>query len=160
MQTFFEEYLSILQDCHTGILKALEGLPPGALDWKPGADMNSISVLVFHLTGAERYWIGDVAAGEPSNRDRAAEFKVHDLGLDTIKKRLEDNLAYASKTLERFTLQDLEARRASPREGREVTVAWAFLHALEHATLHLGHIQMTRQLWEQSKGNDQVRRGP
>jgi hypothetical protein len=25
------------------------------------------------------------------------------------------------------------------------------LHALEHATLHLGQIQLTRQLWEQSK---------
>jgi hypothetical protein len=26
------------------------------------------------------------------------------------------------------------------------------LHALEHANLHLGHIQITRQLWEGSKG--------
>jgi uncharacterized damage-inducible protein DinB len=152
MQTFFEEYLNILQACHTSILEALEGLPPSALDWISGADMNSISVLVFHLTGAERYWIGDVAAQEPSNRDRAAEFKVHDVGMDVLKKRLEDNLAYARKTLERFTLRDLEARRISPREGREVTVAWALLHALEHATLHLGHIQITRQLWELSKG--------
>jgi hypothetical protein len=72
--------------------------------------------------------------------------------MDVLKKRLEDNLAYARKTLERFTLRDLEARRISPREGREVTVAWALLHALEHATLHLGHIQITRQLWELSKG--------
>jgi hypothetical protein len=31
-------------------------------------------------------------------------------------------------------------------------VAWALLHALEHTTLHLGQIQLTRQLWEQVKG--------
>ena len=72
MQTFFEDYLNILQACHTDILKALDGLSPDALDWISGPEMNSISVMVFHLTGAERYWIGDVAAQEPSDRDRAS----------------------------------------------------------------------------------------
>jgi hypothetical protein len=105
------------------------------------------------LTGAERYWIGDVVAQEPSDRDRDSEFKVHDMGIDVIKKRLDDSLAYARKTLEKLTLQDLEASRTSPRDGRKFTVAWALLHALEHSNLHLGHIQITRQLWMTSKGN-------
>lgn len=153
MQTFFEDYLNILQACHTDVLKALDGLPPAALDWVSGPEMNSISVLVFHLTGAERYWIGDVAAQEPSDRDRDSEFKVHDVGMDVIRKRLDDSLAYARKTLEKLTLQDLEASRTSPRDGRKFTVAWALLHALEHTNLHLGHIQITRQLWMESKGN-------
>ena len=80
MQPFFSAYLDLLQDCHNGILQALEGLPPAALDWVPGQDMNSVSVLIFHLTGAERFWIGDIAAQEPSNRDRNAEFQVHAWG--------------------------------------------------------------------------------
>jgi uncharacterized damage-inducible protein DinB len=153
MQTFFEDYLNILGTSHSDILKALDGLPPAALDWVSGPEMNSISVLVFHLTGAERYWIGDVAAQEPSDRDRDAEFKVHDVGIDVIRKRLDDSLAYTRKTLEKLTLQDLEASRTSPRDGRKFTVAWALLHALEHTNLHLGHIQITRQLWMESKGN-------
>jgi uncharacterized damage-inducible protein DinB len=153
MQTFYKEYLNILEACHTDIIKALDGLPPAALDWIPGPEMNSISVLVFHLTGAEKYWIGDVALQESSNRDRDAEFKVHDLGVDVVKKRLDDYLAYARKALEKLTLQDLEETRISPRDGNKFTVAWALLHAFEHANLHLGHIQMNRQLWEQSKGN-------
>ena len=153
MQTFFEDYLNILGTSHTDILKALDGLPPAALDWVSGPEMNSISILVFHLTGAERYWIGDVAAQEPSDRDRASEFKVHDVGMDAVRKRLDDSLAYARKTLEKLTLQDLEASRTSPRDGRKFTVAWALLHALEHANLHLGHIQITRQLWMESRGN-------
>ena len=153
MQTFYKEYLNILQSSHTDILKALDGLPPAALDWTPGPDMNSISVLVFHLTGAERFWIGDVAAQDPTERDRDAEFKVHDVGMDVLKKRLADNMEYARTVLEKFTLQDLETSHISARDGREFTVAWALLHALEHDTLHLGHIQLTRQLWEQSKGN-------
>jgi uncharacterized damage-inducible protein DinB len=152
MQTFFENYLDLLQDCHNGILQALEGLPPAALDWVPGQDMNSIAVLLAHITGSVRYWIGDIAAQEPSNRDRAAEFRVHRVEADVFRKRLEDNLEYARNVLDKMSLQDLESTRVSSN-GRELTVGWALLHALEHATSHLGQIQLTRQLWEQSKGS-------
>jgi len=149
MQIFFKDYLNLLQDCHNGILQAIEGLPSEALDWVPGEDMNSISVLVFHTTGSVRFWIGDIAAQEPSNRDREAEFRVRGVGVDTLDKRLADNLEYVSSVLERMSLQDLERTRVRPSDGREFTVAWALLHALEHATSHLGQIQITRQLWEQ-----------
>jgi uncharacterized damage-inducible protein DinB len=153
MQTFFTDYVNLLQQSHNEILEALEELPSAALDWSPGPDMNSISVLVFHLTGAERYWIGDVAAQDPKERDRDAEFRVHDVGMDVLKKRLADDLEYARNALSNFTVQDLETTRVSARDGRTFTVAWALLHALEHTTLHLGQIQLTRQLWEQSKGD-------
>jgi uncharacterized damage-inducible protein DinB len=150
MQSFFINYLNILQQCHSDIQKALDGLPPAALDWSPGPEMNSISVLVFHLTGAERYWIGDVAAQDSTERDRDAEFKVRDVDVNVLKKRLVDNLEYARTALEKFSVQNLETTRVSARDGHEFTVAWALLHALEHSTLHLGQIQLTRQLWEQS----------
>jgi len=153
MQTYFADYLTLLQGCHNDIHKALDGLSPDALDWVPGKDMNSISVLVVHLTGAERFWIGDVAAQEPSDRNRDAEFKVKGLGADALKKRLDDTLAYSSAALEKFTLQDLELSRRSPQTDREFTVGWALLHALEHATEHKGQIQLTRQLWEQKESN-------
>ena len=149
MQTYFADYFSLLQSCHNDIHKAIDDLPPEALDWVRGKDMNSISVLVFHLTGAERFWIGDVAAQEPSDRNRDSEFKVKDLGTDTLKKRLDEALSYAKAALEKFSLQDLETPRRSPQTDREFTVGWALLHALEHATEHKGQIQLTRQLWEQ-----------
>ncbi len=151
MQTFFKDYLEMMRTRHEEILKALDGLPLDALDWIPASDTNSISVMIFHLTGAERYWIGDVAAQEPSNRDRDAEFKVYGGGMDVLKKRLDDSLAYARKALDKFSVQGLEALRGVPRDKHNVTVGWALLHALEHMTLHLGHIQITRQLWEQRK---------
>ena len=153
MQTFFKDYLNLLQGCHKDILEALEGLSPAALDWTPGPETNSISVLVFHITGSERYWIGDVAAQDPAERDRDAEFRVHDVEVEVLKKRLADNLEYACTVLDKMSLQDLESMRISPGNGREYTVAWALLHALEHATSHLGQIQITRQLWETSNMN-------
>ena len=149
MQSFFTSYLDLLQDCHNGILEALEGLSQDGLDWIPGRDMNSIAVLLAHITGSERYWIGDIAAQESSNRNRDAEFRVHGVEVDALRKRLADNLEYARNVLEKMSLEDLESARVSPNNEREYTVAWALLHALEHATSHLGQIQITRQLWEQ-----------
>ena len=113
MQPFFENYLDLLQDCHNGILQALEGLPQSALDWVPGQDMNSISVLLAHITGSVRYWIGDIAAQEPSNRDRAAEFRVHGVEAEVFRKKFADNLDYARNVLDKMSLEDLESTRVS-----------------------------------------------
>lgn len=151
MHAFFADYLNLLKKCHDNIHKTMDGLPPEALDWVPGADMNSICVLVYHITGAERFWVGDVALQEPSNRDRDAEFKVKNLGEEFLRKRLDDGFAYTAAALERLTMQDLETPRTSARGT--FTIGWALLHALEHSHLHLGHLQITRQLWDQKKGN-------
>ena len=66
----------------------------------------------------------------------------------TLKARLTDTLAHSQTVLERLPLPYLEATQVSPRDGREFTVAWCLAHALEHTALHLGQMQITRQLWE------------
>ncbi|MFN8385903.1 MAG: DUF1572 family protein [Anaerolineales bacterium] len=105
MQQFFTDYLALLQDCHNGIIEAIDGLPSDALDWAPGQEMNSISVLVFHTTGSVRFWIGDIAAQESSNRDRDTEFRVRGVGMDILKQRLADNLEYARTALDKMSLK-------------------------------------------------------
>jgi len=153
MQPFFEDYLNNLQELHNDIKNAIEALPQTAFGWiPPESSLNSLSVLIVHLTGAERYWIGDVIARGSSGRDREAEFQVREMRLDVLTDRLDDNLMYVRCVLERLTLQDLETSRISPRNGCEVTVAWALAHALKHTALHVGHIQIMRQLWEQQAG--------
>ena len=111
--------------------------------------MNSLCVVVVHATGAERYWIGDVAGRDPSGRDRAAEFRAHGLDAAALKRRLDETLAHSRGVLEGLTSQDLEDLRVSPRDGRKFTVAWSLAHALEHTAIHLGHMQIVRQLWDQ-----------
>ena len=149
MDTFFESYLNHLGALHEDIEKAIAGLQPEALDWSPGPEMNSITVLVVHLAGAERYWIGDVVCGDPSNRGREAEFRAQGLGGQALQARLADGLAYAANALESLTLSDLGKEKTTNRDGRTFSVAWALLHALEHTAIHLGQVQLTRQLWEQ-----------
>jgi uncharacterized damage-inducible protein DinB len=151
MQTFFANYLNNLQELHDEIRTAIKGLPQSALDWTPGEGINSLNALVVHLTGAERYWIGDVIAGESSGRDREAEFQVQRLSEEQLTQHLSDNEKYIRKVLEPFALQELDALRTSPRNARSVTVGWALCHVLKHTSLHLGHMQITRQLWKQRK---------
>lgn len=149
MATFFDEYLDRLEALHAEIEGAMEGLPQAALDWAPAADVPSICVLVTHLTGAERYWIGDVAGVDSSGRDREAEFRAQGTSLSALKKGLQNSRAYARGLLGKLELGDLEAMRVSTRDARPFSVAWALLHALEHTAIHLGHVQILRQLWDQ-----------
>ncbi len=152
MHTIFLAYLDRLCELHTDIERAIEGLSQSALDWVPGPDMNSICVLIVHLTGAERFWIGDVAGNDPVGRDRDAEFRARGLDASVLRDRLSDTIVYCRNLLGRLTIEDLESPRQSPIDGRQITVAWALAHALEHTGIHLGHIQITRQLWEQRRG--------
>jgi len=149
METYYEAYVDILQALHAGAEQAITGLSKEALDWTPGFEVNSLCVLTVHMTGAERYWIGDVVGRDPSGRDRDTEFKASGLDEAGLKERLAETLAHSRGVLERLTLADLEGMCVSPRDGKRFTIAWALAHALEHTALHLGHMQILRQLWDQ-----------
>lgn len=141
-------YLKCLETLHVDMQRLLEGLPLAALDWSPGPEMNTLGVLAVHVAGSERYWIGEVAGGDPANRDRPAEFRSRGLDGATLTGRLAASLVHSRATLEKLSLPELEAQRTLA-DGHGVTVAWALFHNLEHLALHVGQIQLTRQLWEQ-----------
>jgi uncharacterized damage-inducible protein DinB len=153
MQKFFDDYLKNLNELHDDVRSAIKGLPLTALDWTPYPGFNSISVLAVHIAGAERYWLSDVIAGIDSGRDREAEFQVRNLEPEVITGRLTDSWGFVQGVLAELTLQDLDAKCISPRDGREVAVGWALGHVLKHTALHVGHIQITRQLWGNQSGN-------
>ncbi len=150
MIPFYEALSDRFHELHVGILKDLESLPAEALDWKPAPETNSVSVIIVHLTGAERFLIGDVIMKDPSNRNREAEFLVKEMSKADLIRRLNDTEAYLSAAFEGLRMPDLEATRLHPRHGTQVSVSWALLHALEHAAAHVGHLQLTVQLWHQS----------
>jgi uncharacterized damage-inducible protein DinB len=154
VEPFFADYLDRLEMLHADVQAAIQGLPQQALDWVPGPEMNSLSVLAVHLAGAERYWLGDVVTGQSSGRDRDAEFQVHGLRSKVLIERLADSLAYVRTVLSELSLQDLAQPHTSPRDGRLYTVGWALAHALEHTALHTGQIQLTRQLWDLHRQED------
>ncbi len=151
MEPFFQDYLTELDKRHNEMLQAIDGLPQEALDWTPGPEINSIDVLVTHAIGAERYWIGDVALGEPSSRDREAEFRVKGVKVNDLRKRINQATEYAHYALAKLIEKDLDTERMDLRDGKTYRVGYALLHAMTHTGLHVGHMQLMRQLWEQAK---------
>jgi uncharacterized damage-inducible protein DinB len=152
MHVILNAYLERLVALHSDIWRAIAGLPPEALDWIPRPGMNSLSVQVVHLAGAERYWIGDMAGEDPSGRVREAEFQVTGLQVEALATLLTETLIHSQKVIESLTVDDLGAKRRSVRDGETYLVAWCLAHALEHTGLHLGQIQITRDLWEAERG--------
>ena len=146
MQTLYADWLNNLQELHTDVAKTIEGLPLEALDWSPKEGVNSITALIIHLTGSQRFLFGEVIGGQDIHRDRDAEFRAKGLTIEELTKRLNDNIAYISGELDKLTLGDLE--RKCMFRTREVTVGWALGHALKHTATHLGHIQVMRDVWE------------
>jgi hypothetical protein len=114
MEQFLTDYLERLQSLHEDMKETIKELPQAALDWVTGPGMNSLCVLIVHTAGAERYWIGDVACQDPSDRNRGAEFEVHDLAADQLAERLDQGLIYVRKAAENLRLTDLQETRISP----------------------------------------------
>ncbi len=141
-------FLEILEDLHAQCRAQLADLAEDDLDWRPKVGMNSLAVLAAHIAGAERYWIGDVVMRESSNRDRDGEFATTGMSSESLLERLESALEYSRAAFAKLSTDQLDETRTSPRDGKTYSVAWAIAHTLDHTALHLGHIEITRQLLE------------
>jgi len=146
MHEFYTSYYDRLQLLHREVSENIAGLSAEALDWRPIPVMNSLTILVVHLTGAERYWIGDVAGQEPSGRVRSEEFEARGWNTAALQERLDQTLAHSYAVLQGLTLDDLAAPRHSWRDDETYSVAWALAHALEHTAVHVGHIHAGSEL--------------
>lgn len=149
---FFADYLERLEDLQRRLHQAVRELPAAAMDWSPGPEMNpkmnSVAVLLAHITGVLHEGI-DLALDNPPSRVRAQEFQMHGVPGAEMLGRLDAVIDYARSALPRLGLADLAQARQD--EDGPITCGWALLHALEHAYLHLGHLQITGQLWRQGK---------
>lgn len=148
MHALFADMIDRLTILHGDIVATLEGLPHEALDWAPGPETNSLAVLATHVAQSDRYWIGQMAGGEDAQRVRSAEFEARGRSAGELIALLEAELAHSRGVIESLTLEDLGATYAHPERGA-VRVGWSLLHALTHTALHAGHMQITRQLWDQ-----------
>jgi Protein of unknown function (DUF664) len=147
----------IIEGSIEGIRGAISGLPADALNWLPSRDgTNPIAVLAVHAMHSTRSWLA-VAVGAPlPARDRDAEFRtvVDDPGelLETVDGLAEDCRALlAVDAFEPGVMRESHLRASSGR-AEVVSGAWALVHAVEHLREHMGHAQLTRQLWEGREG--------
>ena len=146
MDAVLQSFVDMLDKLHAECKETLRGLDPNQLDWRPGDGENSIAVLVAHIAGAEKFWVDDCIMQESSNRDRQAEFATEGVTQGALENVLDDSLEYVRGALSVLSDEVLVELRAHPRSGEEITVAWALSHIIQHTALHLGHMQITKEL--------------
>lgn len=144
-------YLLRLEDQRSQIREIIKDLSPEGLNWRPfegsGKHLaNSLAVLAAHTAGAERYWIGEVVGGYPPNRDRDAEFNKAATSSAELLQGLDLASQETREVFARLTAEDLE--KTVQAMGRDVPVRWAIVHIIDHTALHLGHMEMTYQMWK------------
>lgn len=137
-----------LENLHGEMYGLLQDLLPDALDWIPADGTNSLAVLATHVAGSQRYWVGELIMGEPSHRVRKEEFKTAQVGAAQLLRSLDEALELTRQGFERLTLDRLAEDVFPPWRDQPISVARAIAHVLQHTALHLGHMELTRQLME------------
>lgn len=145
-----QNYLQMIEDLRRQVGRLIVDLPAEALNWRPieGSDdhaTNSLAVMAAHVAGGERYWIAEIVGGRPAIRDRDAEFVVEVTGPAELLERLEKTGVDTRHVLSALPPDDLDGFREV--KDKTVSVRWAILHVIDHTALHLGHMQLTYQLW-------------
>ena len=127
--------------------QALDGLEGEALNWRPvGDESSSIYMLVSHMMGMAGGMCA-IARGEESQRDRAAEFAAAGTKSEDLLKLIDDTQALVEQALSTTTEEMLASKRTFV--GNESTGIGMLAAMIRHLGEHLGHIALTRQLWEQ-----------
>ena len=133
----------------TSMRAAVAGAPADALNRRPaGDDTNAVAVLVVHAVNSTRWWLS-VARGLPlPERDRPSEFLTTVADADELLALFDPVAADCRALLDTDTMFDPGAIREDPRDGDQVTAAWALIHAVEHLREHVAHAELTRQVFE------------
>jgi hypothetical protein len=164
-------YKKLFDEKYAELDELLTDLPATALLWKPFESSpwkgpssslgfviaHAISSTIYLLRRAEfsmgkRTW-GDVDGDEgqeefgPANHDPAY-----------MRERARRTQALVHDVLDAVSADDLEASRPHPKRTERVfTARYDIQHAFEHLSQHIGHAQITRQLWALSSSTDEER---
>jgi hypothetical protein len=106
-------------------------------------ETNAVAALIIHSCEVTEFWIGHVALGRPSHRDRESEFS-RTAGVAELHAMVEVTLARVSEDLGRIddgkTHPDRTLRQFL--EGGDESDGAVVLHVLEELYQHLGHMEI------------------
>ena len=158
--TELDSYLQFIEDLRGQVRALIADLPAKALNWRPTDSVddhatNSMAVLAAHVAGAEHFWIAEVIGGRPTTRDRDAEFRLEVMDASELLRRFDAVQMETREVFSTLTVADLEGTREA--RGKTVSVRWGILHVIDHTALHLGHMQITYQLWNEGKSKPSPR---
>jgi DinB superfamily len=141
--------LTLFRQLHEQLREDVSGLDADALNWVPTAGANSIATIITHIIGSEAETLRSLA-DLPCERDREAEFRCGECSLDQIRPLLDEADVLLAVVKPQIGVERLESRISLPTRPPEEArsgLAW-LVGNYGHAREHLGHVQLTRQLYE------------
>jgi len=153
MDTEIDTLSRQIQSLLSRVCDSLAGLSEAQINWRPPiAASNSAYAIAAHTLGNARACVLGIACGQPVQRDRPAEFRASGRDAAALLADATRLSPEIDAALSALVPSDLD-RRLVPSpilwgegEPLEISVREALLHVVEHASIHLGQIQIARDL--------------
>ncbi|CAN5501381.1 hypothetical protein BH23CHL2_BH23CHL2_33330 [soil metagenome] len=148
MDADINEYYKQIATAVDRICAAAEGLDGDGLNWRPiPVETSSLCILNVHIVGNIRQGILSTLCGHPDNRDRDSEFTATCDSFQALQDSWNQLKAELEQGMAGLTKDDLEKDYVHPRRGP--MNGWTvLLNTATHANEHVGHAELTRQLWD------------
>jgi DinB family protein len=140
------ERIALIRGCVAGVTAV-------QANWRPAfGEANSMWALAEHALGNARAWIIGIAAGNEIGRDRPGEFASAGDDMAALLAKIDAMASGVIASLRGIDAARLDVRLVPSQElwgegpPHEISVRDAIVQVIEHLSLHLGHIQVTRDL--------------
>lgn len=138
--------VDLYHSIHTQFRESVQDMDSEQLNWSPGPGLNSVAVLVTHTLGSELdtlLFVRDLQG----DRDRESEFQVSAASASELIEAIDRADTLLGEHGERITGDVLASTRTRPDRDPQVGLHW-LINNYGHAREHLGHLHMTRQLYD------------
>ena len=154
MATEAEDCIERLNYLREEVQKEIRGMTAEELNWKPlASNTNSIFALTTHIAGTEAAWIHHFVGNRTIERDRDSEYTSRRSNVAILQDMLDKARDVTVQVIGHLSSYDLSTEKPSGESGNAVSYRWAILHTIEHLGQHLGHLTLTKQMYEFTKQN-------
>ena len=148
--------LNMMDFAHRNMIQIIADLPDEALVWQPATDMGSLSGIICHTMYIETFAIR-CAAGEDVSysveynkaEEGGSTWRTAE-GREPLIARIAEGDAIMKRILPVMTVAGMEKRFRGFSPDSPLSGGYLIAIAATHTTMHWGHMQMTRQLWQQA----------
>ncbi len=143
--------LSMMDFVHRDMIAIIADLPDEALVWQPASDMGTLSGIICHTTHDDARSIRRAAGEEVVYiaEDDDPMWQIEEDRAQLIA-RITDSDAVMKRILPLMTVARMEQRYLARGADSIASGGELIAKAAIHTAMHWGHMQMTRQLWEQA----------
>jgi len=145
-------YIHELDNLRSEVTSIIHNMATEELNTAPVKEgSNSPAALATHISGSEQFWIHQVVGGIDVGRDRDSEFTANADSPAALERLLEKTGNTSRGIIHSLSGDDL-AKLKVARPGEEpITLRSAILHQIAHMAQHLGHLDITKQIYNADK---------